>query len=275
MTDFTGKHRRQDMKTAMCERMPPRQINEAFLISLRNKFVYTRVPKVANSSLKHLVYSMEKPSWAGPVRDNLIHESQYGPLIRSEMLGLASPLFHRALFSGNFFRFTFVRNPYAKALSTYLDRYMSKHSTVRRLVNEIALKNDWVPSEDENVTFSEFLRAVEEMPPWHMEPHISPQYIQTLSELVTYSYIGSFETLVEDTQYVAKRIWGRDDVELGFKSPSRTNAITRLHEMCSDADIALINRLYERDFQVFGYQMVNRVADFEDDSAMQRVQTEV
>ena len=48
------------MRMALRDLMPPGQVNKAVLISLRNNFVFTRVPKVANSSIKHLVYSMEQ-----------------------------------------------------------------------------------------------------------------------------------------------------------------------------------------------------------------------
>jgi hypothetical protein len=266
----------QDMKKAMQALMPPRQINEAILISLRNNFVFTRVSKVANSSLKHLVYSMEKPAWSRPIRDNLIHDSLYGPVIRPDMLGLASPILHEALFSDSFYRFTFVRNPYAKVLSAYLDRYMAKDSSLRRLVNTSAVRNGWMSSADEDVSFSMFLRAIAETNPRHMEVHISPQYVQTMIDLVTYSYVGAFETLAEDTRHVAKRLWGKDDAALGFKSPSRTDATSRLLEIYTDADIALVNRVYERDFETFGYRMADRVADFADDSmAVRQPQTAV
>ncbi len=261
---MADKHQLRDMKAALRERMPARQINEAILISLRNRFVFTRVSKVANSSLKHLVYSMEKPTWAGPVRDDLIHDSQYGPVIRPAMLGLSSPILHRALYSDTFFRFTFVRNPYAKALSTYLDRYMAKHSTVRRLVNEVAVAQGWLAAIEDPVDFPTFLRAIAEMPQRHMEVHISPQYIQTLSEVIPHDFIGALETLAEDTSHVARRIWGRDDAALGFKSPSRTDATTRLKDSYRTEDIALINRLYQRDFEMFGYRMVQEPEAFSD-----------
>lgn len=263
----------KEMKAALQARMPLAQVNKALLISLRNNFVFARVPKVANSSLKHLIYDMERMPNSDPIRDNMIHDNNYGPVIRPAMLGFASPLLHRALFSERFLRFTFVRNPYAKALSNYLDRYMDTGSTVRRVVNRTAVAQGVLSDPEGEVSFSAYLRAVEEMGMRGIDIHISPQSTQTLADLVRYEHVGAFETLAEDMAALAKRIWGKEDVALGFKSPSRTNATARLQEMCSDADVACINRLYEEDFATFGYRMLDRVADFADDSVVLRVQT--
>lgn len=347
------KSARQEMKQALQDRMPLRQVNEALLISLRNKFLFARVPKVANSSLKHLIYNMEKMPWSDPIREDMVHDSNYGPVLRPALLGYESPILHRALFSDQFFRFTFVRNPYARALSGYLDRYRDKGSvlwrtvngiaarqgwltvpegenlysrdvlqryraehpallsTVRdiaiangwvadpdgdadfsshlfkalsayvnshaaettrmaQIVNRIAVQNGWLASLDAEVDFSTYLRAVAEMDPHGMDVHVSLQTVQTLSDLVSYDHVGAFETLAEDVAIIGKRIWGRADAALGFQSPSRTDAGSRLQDIYTDADIALVNRIYEKDFTTFGYRMVDRTADFAEDGLILR-----
>ncbi|MDK3074537.1 sulfotransferase family 2 domain-containing protein [Sedimentitalea sp. JM2-8] len=348
------KTARQDMKQALQDRMPLRQVNEALLISLRNRFMFARVPKVANSSLKHLIYNMEKMPWSDPIREDMVHDSNYGPVLRPALLGYESPILHRALFSDRFFRFTFVRNPYARALSGYLDRYRDKgsviwravndtavrqgwltvpdgedlfsrdvlqrylaeHPTLRgtvqdianangwfpdpdddldfsshllkalsayvnghtaettrmaQIVNRIAVQNGWLASLEAEVDFSTYLRAIAEIDPRGMDVHVSPQTVQTLSDLVPYDHVGAFETLAEDVAIIGRRIWGREDAALGFQSPSRTDAGSRLQEIYTDADITLINRIYEKDFTTFGYRMVDKVADFSDGSAVLRV----
>ncbi len=258
------------MDRAIRDRLPPRQFNEAFLISLPNRFVFARMPKVANSTLKHLIYSMEKMPWGRPIRDDLIHDSHYGTVTRPAMLGFSSQILHDALFSDQFFRFTVVRNPYAKTLSGYLDRYMSPNSSIRRIVNKIAAANGWLPSQDGDVTFSTYLRAIGDMPTRHMEVHVSPQVTQSLHDLVSYHFTGAFETLAADMQHVARTLWDRDDADLGFKSPSRTDATSRLREFYGADDIALVNRIYKRDFDAFGYPMVDSPGAFSDPDAIFR-----
>lgn len=263
----------QDMKTALRDRMPAPQINKAILISLKNRFVYARVPKVANSSIKHLIYGMEQAPGAQPIRDDLIHDINYGPVVRPAMLGLASPILHEALFADDFFRFTFVRNPYAKALSNYLDRYMAQHSTVRRQVNRIAVAQGWVSDPEAEVDFSTFLRSIAEMDARKMDIHISPQSTQVLSDLISYHYIGGFETLGEDMAWLANRIWQKPQIDLGFKSPSRTNATLRLKDSYGAQDIALVNRIYAKDFEAFGYRMIEGTGAFSDPDVVLRQAT--
>lgn len=250
------------LQKALAAQMPLRQIDKAILISLKNRFAYLRIPKVANSSIKHLVYRMESFHPKIEIRDNLIHDVHYGPVLRPSMLGFQSPLLRDALFSEDFFRFTFVRNPYAKALSNYLDRYMAKHGTVRRAVNRVALSQSWITDEEQEVSFSIYLRSVALMDPRKMDIHISPQSTQSLSGLVPIDFVGALETIEDDLQTVAKKIWKVDNVDLGFQSPSRTDAGSKLMQAYTLEDLEVVNRLYASDFVTYGYRKVSDPSQF-------------
>lgn len=250
--------------------LPRNQVNKSILISLKNRFAYFRIPKVANSSLKHLIYRMESYPAGSEPRADMTHDINYGPVVRPAMLGFDSELFQEVLYSDTFFRFTFVRNPYAKALSNYLDRYMAKNSTVRKHVNRVALGEGWLKRENETVPFKTYLHCVSKMDTRRMEIHISPQRAQCLWDVVDFSFIGSFESLADDVLVVANTIWGENDVELGFQSPSRTNAATKLMENYDEEGLDLINSIYAQDFEAFSYRKLETPQAFSDPAALLR-----
>lgn len=259
-----------EMPAALDRFMSPRDVHKAVILSLVNKFVYVRVPKVANSSIKFSIYSNEKPEGTGAIKPRIIHDIHYGPVIRPGMLGFSSPLLHKALFGPNFFRFTFVRNPYAKALSNYLDRYQAEKSGVRRHVNRVALREGWISKPDELVDFPHYLKAVEKMAPRAMEIHISPQTTQIMAGLIDYDEICAFEALDTEWDRIGKRLWKGYTPDLGNQSPSRTDAGEKLASYYSAADMARLNSVYARDFEVLGYPVLDRPEDFRKPGALLR-----
>lgn len=263
---------REDLRHTLSGAMPLPKIDKAVLISLKNHFVYVRIPKVANSSIKNLIYRMESFHPNEKIREKLTHDIHYGPVIRPSMLGFNSPLLYRALFTGPFFRFTFVRNPYARALSNYLDRYMARHSTVRRQVNASAERLGLLPAGEDIVSFPAYLQAIAGMKPRGMDIHLTPQVTEALADLIPYDFVGGFETLAEDMTTIAQRVWKVDEIDLGFQSPSRTNATDRLRDAYTNDEIALVNQIYARDFETFGYRMVEDVAAFDDPGIVLRQQ---
>ena len=266
-----GKNRKdKSFEKRLRHEMSLRQVNKAILISLKNRFVYLRIPKVANSSIKHLIYRMESMAGDATLRDDMIHDIHYGPVVRPHMLGFNSALLQQALCSDDFFRFTIVRNPYAKALSNYLDRYMATHGTVRRQINRMAFDKGWISDRGTTADFSTYLQSATCMPLKQMDIHISPQYVQALVNIVEFDYVGSFETLSEDLSAIAGRIWGRTDIDLGFHSPAKTDAAAKLREAYSEATIAMVNEVYAKDFEVFGYPRVDKPEELSDPDALLR-----
>lgn len=255
---------REDLRRTLSGMLPLHKVDRAILISLKNRFVFARIPKVANSSIKNLIYRMESFHPQQKIRENLTHDIHYGPVIRPSMLGFNSRLLNRALFSKAFFRFTFVRNPYARALSNYLDRYMDKHSTVRHQINASATRLGLIPNGEEILPFPIYLTALSKMEPTGMDIHLTPQVREAMTDLIPYDFVGSFENLAEDLAWVAQRIWQVGEIDLGFQSPSRTNAADRLRDSYTSREIALVNSIYAADFETFGYRMVEDMAAFND-----------
>ncbi|MDM8167648.1 sulfotransferase family 2 domain-containing protein, partial [Roseovarius sp.] len=238
--------------------------------TIRWDTIYTPLPKVANSSIKHLIYRMETFHSPEKIRDAAIHDINYGPVIRPSMLGFDSELLKEALFSREFFRFTLVRNPYARALSNYLDRYHSPNSTVRKQIGQVATEFGLQKVSNEPLGFSDYLFCLKHIPQRRQDIHLLSQVTYGLFDLLDYDFVGSFERIEQDLATVAKRIWDKDNVSLGFQSPSRTNAASKLRSAYSDKQVALINEIYAKDFHTFGYTMLTNAEDLSDPDALLR-----
>lgn len=245
-------------------------VNKAILISLTNKFVYVRVPKVANSSIKFSIYNNERMTGTSPIKQRIIHDIHYGPIIRPAMLGFDSDILNEVLFGGNFFRFSFVRNPYAKALSNFLDRYQSEQSSVRKIVNRFAFKNGISKTREESLSFSDFLKAIIEIPENKMEIHISQQSTQLMLGLIEYDEICSFENIIEEWSRIGSRLWKNFSPDFDNMSPSKTDAGKKLSNYFTEADIELVNYLYQEDFANLGYSILKKPEQFLDINSLLR-----
>ena len=246
------------MPALLQEYMSFRDIHKAVMFSLVNKFVYVRVPKVANSSIKYSIYDNERPAGTAGIRERIVHDIHYGPILRPGLVGFDSDILFRALFTDEFFRFSFVRNPYAKALSNYLDRYQEENSGVRRVTNRTALRLRLIDSRDETLGFAQFLKAIEAMPPKSMDIHSSPQTTQLMLGLIGYHEICSFEAIDTEWPRIAARLWKNSTPGFANKSPSKTSAGEKLAQYFTRDDIARLNRIYQTDFEMLGYPVRKR-----------------
>ncbi len=219
-------------------------------ISLRNKYLYFAVDKVANSSVKNALFAIEY----APVGKTAVtlYDERSSPLLSPYQLD--DDLLRTVLNSGNYFRFTFVRNPFTRLLSCYLDRICTQTSNPRRYLNRY-LKSHNISAEE--VTFEVFIRAICEQASPVQNSHWRVQYDDVLFERIDYDYVGKFETLWTDMAFVSDKIWGSVRPEMSDssvnKSPKITNAGSRLAEFYTPELVELVVKRYEQDFRAFGY----------------------
>lgn len=260
----------EKMPALMQEYMTLQNVHKAVMFSLVNKFAFVRVPKVANSTLKFSIYNNERLAGTAKIRPSIIHDIHYGPVLRPALVGFDSDILYRVLFTDEFFRFAFVRNPYARVLSNYLDRYHAENSVVRRFINRTARKAGLIEDMSEGLSFPKFVRAVEAMHPKRMEIHSSHQTTQLMLGLVEYHRICAFEDLENEWRSIASRLWKDYKPEFGNKSPSKTSAGEKLANYFLPDDIARVNKVYEKDFEILGYPTLSDPSDFLQDGALLR-----
>lgn len=157
--------------------------------------------------------------------------------------------YYRRIFGSDFwkyFKFTFVRNPYARLVSAYEFLKRGGHPASpndQRFRDEILC---------EYTDFSEFvLRWLEPNRRW-LRPHFRPQHeFVRLGRRLVMDFVGHVECLQDDFCTVCKQLGIKATLEhLNDTGPRRTS----LEEYyASDAVIQRVREVYAMDFEMLGY----------------------
>ncbi len=201
-------------------------------IDLERRFFFNRVPKCANSTVavKLAELKLGRVMRAGAAKKAFARPSE----LSAEEL---------AAFDG-FFKFTFVRNPYSRALSAYLNKIVrGKKAGYLRAADS----SEAAPS------FLDFCRYLERGG-LSENAHWAPQVSLMLLPIAEFDLIGRVESLNEDLRRVLERLAPGNALGSPDRhGPPPTNAETQL-DLYYDAECAeIVERIYRRDFETFGY----------------------
>jgi Sulfotransferase family len=145
---------------------------------------------------------------------------------------------HNAHYNGSrwkgYFKFAFVRNPWDRLVSCYMDK--------AKTAIYLPLRECW------EMTFEEFVEWLERQDLLDADIHIRPQISFVPTEEI--NYIARFENFNEDILYIFWRLGVKD-----FWIP-RWNATTHGHysTFYSDRTRDIVGRIYQQDIEAFGYQ---------------------
>lgn len=222
--------------------------NSAINISLRNKYVYVEVPKVASSTIKSHLNKIELATLmnvsVGPHPEILS-----SPHVKPYQLS-ADDL-SDILFGDEFFKFTFVRNPYERILSAYLDKIVGNSPERKQIDNNRKMANRM---KSEECSFAEFIDTVKKIPDNTRDKHWRTQFSLTMKNFVRYDYIGKIERFNADVTKI-QSISGISFQGIKEFSPHKTEAKSKMDNYYSDKDARdTVLDIYSKDFEVFGYQ---------------------
>lgn len=155
------------------------------------------------------------------------------------------------------FVFTFVRNPYTRAVSLF--RYLLEVRRLDDIVSPGFRKAAITTRPDSAVVFGEFMRFLESVAKGVTRigayntfalSQANPQVRWT--EGLRIDFVGSFENFMHDYRHVALRVTGEE------RDPVHDNASKLLGHLSSDDFLheesrALIEHIYGEDFEAFGY----------------------
>lgn len=232
---------------------PLRDFHEHFYISFRHRYAFHTVGKAANSTVKHIFYKLELSGTRFPMPS--VHDRMASPMISPFQLSPGDV--NNVLLGGRFLRFTFVRNPYSRILSCYLDRIQDQKSRpYRELMNFMGKAPGYAPE------FAEFVDAICQQTQFQQNNHWRVQYADAMGEVVPYDFVGKQEHFDRDIAYLYQRIAGAP-LEKGASdvnaSPSRTSASKSLRKYWTEDLCRRFLEVYEADFDMFGYDP--RLAD--------------
>jgi hypothetical protein len=201
-------------------------------------FFYNRVPKAANTTIMSNLAKW-KNGGLPPAATDL---RSLFPLTPAQLTEEQVERF------GQLFKFTFVRNPYARVLSAYLDKIAKDGEPARRRKMR-RTSSDGVPS------FEDFVRWLDR-DGLHEDMHWAPQSSILVIPVEEFDFIGKVEKLNGDFLKVAKRL-GRvrdpNENEVQTFAPHSTGADDKMSGYYNAELKGVVARLYREDFERFGY----------------------
>lgn len=233
-----------------------------YLVSERHRFLYGPIAKVACSSLKLWLLEVVGDHPARPFNEHV--EVQRHNLGRRG--GRAA---FRLLHDRSYFAFAFVRNPWARVVSAYLNKFLTVNRTSRPVLEQLrGTTGDDVVAD---VSFSEFINFLACGNPRTFDEHWRPQHLFVSDN--RFDFVGRFENLAADFANIQERL--QITTPLPHFNPTRYASQWNGTEMVADftpADLqrhgalpdyrqfytpqlrGLVAKIYAADIERFGYE---------------------
>lgn len=208
--------------------------------SPRFRFFFNRIPKNANSTVLDVLARLAAERCEGSLPSNAKrYFARPSELTRDQARELKNSAF----------KFVFVRNPFSRTLSAYLDKV---HAARHRRYGIWAKQQGW----ETTPTFLEFCRFLADGG-LREDPHWAPQVDCLLLQPEHLDFVGRFEWLDDDLSHVTHRVFGETVPAITRAGPPSTGARDKLADhYCSEAR-AIVRTHFAVDFEMLGYDADN------------------
>jgi hypothetical protein len=210
--------------------------------SEKNRYLYVETPKVACTTIKRVLQDAEI-GVKGATKEANVHDRIASPIKRPADNIVA---FDRLINDSSTTIFCFVRNPYTRILSCYLDKIVNNTWERQRLSPQLGLSSDAPP------TFLEFLAAVEKQTESERDIHWSSQTYLLRPNRLKYSFIGRFEFFRAQFERVCRHLGILEFSDLS-ETAHATGANEKMLSYFGEREIEKIQMIYGADFSNFGY----------------------
>lgn len=211
-------------------------VDRRMAVDRERGFIYFRIPKAANSTICYRLARQKDPAI-----DNADDAK------RSFMRGSDLTGDEVAHLEEHYFLFTFVRDPYARIASAYLDK------VARLKGRQSAVLAGYQKRLSEPMTFLEFCRYLDENG-LYADPHWFPQVAFVPLPVHQLDFVGRVERFESDYGALAESIHdGAADTLSDTWDPHRTQAQDQLTNVYCPESLDIVRRLYAVDFETFRY----------------------
>lgn len=226
----------------MCVSKSP-MMNYLCNLSKKYCYIYVETPKVACSTIKMNLQFLE----LGEENKFRVHDKSNSPLLSpsDSSINLKKVI-------KNYFKFCFVRNPYDRVLSCYLDKVKPERKKSYRV--DLGLPHEG------NVSFEDFLDSVRCQKRSDMNIHWIPQSEILAVESIKYDFVGRFDNFENNLTEVIALICERNNIAppdnglyIKRHSPHQTDAFNLTGRYMTIRAASLIQEIYKEDFEVFGF----------------------
>eukprot|EP00794_Sanderia_malayensis_P015301 gene15301-16878_t len=243
------------------------------LVSDKNQLLYCMIPKVACTNWRRVLMVLEGYS-DDPLSLNAndVHNYTYG-LLRPLSDYTTDEIVFRL---STYYKFVFVRNPLERFTSAYRTKFVEARgkSLFKGTVGKYIIRKyrsgvtESEAEDGENVTFREFVNYVIDSPledPGFYDRHWERYDRLCLPCMIYYDFIGKFETLADDSDYLLRLIDVKSKVsfpELKSKYQVPAKALSNIYYQSLGTDLQnKLIKLYEKDFEMFGYKTPQKAND--------------
>ncbi|KAJ8333302.1 hypothetical protein SKAU_G00421980 [Synaphobranchus kaupii] len=226
------------------------------LVNDEHHFLYCYVPKVACSNWKRVLKVLSGALESVHVKLKMDHKSDLLFLSDLKPEEISYRLKH-------YFKFLFVRDPMERLLSAYRNKFGEIEAYQKKYGVEIVRRYRKNPGKatGDDVTFAEFVRYLLDEDVERMNEHWMPVYNLCQPCAVSYDFIGSYERLQEDAQYVLERVAAPPHVQFPERQTwyKPVTPQTLQYYLCSLPPRLLSELLpkYILDFSLFSYSLPN------------------
>ena len=229
-------------------------MTEKYIVSDDRKFVYFVVQKVACSSIKNALLPLFDINTNG--YETIREDGTSGLKIHKVFDRSEHQIRKRHLIAGlndqykNYFKFAFVRNPWDRLVSCYCNK-LSRNGRGLNLPADNGI--ELYPG----MPFAEFVEAVHAIPDSEANIHFQSQYKVICGsggdKPILADFVGRFENLQADFDFVAKRIGGSQDLQLPHILRSRSRRFRPYTEFYDHRLRELVRERFQEDIEIFGY----------------------
>ena len=246
--------RRQDLGSPFLFDRRIYETMEKYIVSDDRKFIYFVVQKVACSSVKTALLPLFDVRTDGyeTIRD----DGTAGLKIHKVFDGSKYQIRKRRLLERldgqyeDYFKFAFVRNPWDRLVSCYCNK-LSKYG--RGLKLPVDKDIELYPG----MPFADFVEAVHTIPDSEANIHFQSQYKVICGSggdrPILADFVGRYENLQADFDFVAKRIGGNQDLQLPHILRSRSRKNRPYTDFYDQRLRDLVYERFQEDVELFGY----------------------
>lgn len=234
------------VKSTLKPRHPTRTMKVA-TCSDEYRLIYYSVPKVACTTIKTCIAKLENIE----TKDLGVHQ-------RNQALKRLTIKESNASLYKNYYRFSFVRNPWDRLFSCYKNkiydppRFFSKSNSYH---NEKGEFKDFIKRYGNlgfrYMLFEDFVNFVVKIPYYLCDPHFLPQHY--FLEPKKLSFLGKFENFQPDMVSVIKKIAPEFDASEIISEKKQSSSPGYYKDAYNDRTRKLVAQKYKQDIELFDY----------------------
>jgi len=235
---------------------------KGYLVSDQHRFIYTPIAKVACTSLKLWFLEVNGEQPARPFNEH-VEAERYRMRRRGGIRAL------QILRDASYFRFAFVRNPWSRVVSAYLNKLLTVNRVSRPVLRQI--RRVAAERVTADVSFQEFVAFLaRQRDSRKFDEHWRPQHLFLGDN--RFDFVGRFENLAEDFAVVQERLqiatplphfnptpyaseWDGSEMVADFRPAQlrRNGALPDYRQFYTPQLRDLVAKIYATDIEQFGY----------------------